>query len=214
MTCVRPSRSWRSAGSERPLGGKWRRLPAGAAVSGTDPGLRVGVGFDAHRFASDRPLVLGGLLLRENDGLAGHSDADVLTHAVVDALLGAAGLDDIGALFPDSDPAYAGADSIGLLASVTRLVREQGWEPVNVDAVVICEQPRVAPHRDAMRARMAAAMGVEVERVTLRGTTTEGMGFPGRGEGIAVQAVALVRAAGGPGGGFPRRRRLPGRHRT
>ena len=107
--------------------------------------------------------MLGGVRLRETDGLAGHSDADVLIHAVMDALLGAAGLDDIGTLFPDSDPAYAGADSVELLASVARLLREHAWEPVNVDAVVICEQPRVAPHRAAMRARMAAAMGVEVE---------------------------------------------------
>lgn len=184
-------------------------------MSGPDAGLRVGVGFDAHRFAPDRPLVLGGVRLRDTDGLAGHSDADVLTHAVMDALLGAAGLDDIGTLFPDSDPAFAGADSVELLASVARLLREHGWEPVNVDAVVICEQPRVAPHRPAMRERLAAALGVEVERVNLRGTTTEGMGFTGRGEGIAVQAVALVRVAGGLGvGGFPRGRRWSGRHRT
>ncbi len=117
------------------------RPPASGPVSGSDPGLRVGVGFDAHRFAPDRPLVLGGVRLRETEGLAGHSDADVLTHAVMDALLGAAGLDDIGTLFPDSDPAFAGADSVELLTSVARLVREHGWEPVNVDAVVICEQP-------------------------------------------------------------------------
>lgn len=182
-------------------------------MSGPEPGLRVGVGFDAHRFAPDRPLVLGGVRLRESDGLAGHSDADVLTHAVMDALLGAAGLDDIGTLFPDSDPALAGADSIEFLASVARLLREHGWEPMNVDAVVICEQPRVAPHRAAMRERMAAAMGVEVERVSLRGTTTEGMGFAGRGEGIAAQAVALVRSAGRPAGSVPRARRWPGLHR-
>jgi 2-C-methyl-D-erythritol 2,4-cyclodiphosphate synthase len=184
-------------------------------VSGPDPGLRVGVGFDAHKFAADRPLVLGGVRLRETDGLAGHSDADVLAHAIMDALLGAAGLDDIGTLFPDSDPAFAGADSVELLASVARLLREHGWEPVNVDAVVICEQPRVAPHREAMRARLAAALGVEIDRLNVRGTTTEGMGFTGSGEGIAVQAVALVRRAGGSDvdrsddGRYPRARRTP-----
>lgn len=157
-----------------------------------DTGLRVGVGFDAHRFAPERPLVLGGLRLREQDGLLGHSDADVLTHAVMDALLGAAGLDDIGELFPDTDPAFAGADSVALLGSVVKLLREQGWEVVNVDAVVVCEEPRIAPHRPAMRERLAGAMGVETNRVTLRGTTTEGLGFTGRREGIAAQAVALL----------------------
>ena len=185
-----------------------------------DPGLRVGLGIDAHRFAPERPLVLGGVRLRETDGLLGHSDADVLTHAIMDALLGAAGLDDIGTLFPDSDPAFAEADSVGLLASVGRLLRDEGWEPVNVDAVVVCEQPRVASHKQAMRERLAGALGVEVERVTLRGTTTEGMGFTGRGEGIAAQAVALVRRAGtaeaSPGsGGFPRAPHRPDRkHRV
>lgn len=154
--------------------------------------LRVGIGFDAHRFASDRPLVLGGLRLREHDGLEGHSDADVLTHAVMDALLGAAGLEDIGSLFPDTDPAFAGADSVELLATVAGLLRGRGVQTVNVDAVVVCEEPRIAPHRQAMRERLAAAIGIEPERVTLRGKTTEGMGFTGRGEGIAAQAVALV----------------------
>jgi 2-C-methyl-D-erythritol 2,4-cyclodiphosphate synthase len=161
-------------------------LTAGGTV------FRVGIGFDAHRFASDRSLVLGGLRLRERDGLQGHSDADVLTHAIMDALLGAAGLEDIGSLFPDSDPAFAGADSVELLATVARLLRDKGIAPVNVDAVVICEEPRIAPHRQGMRERLAAAMGVEAERVSLRGTTTEGMGFTGHREGIAAQAVALV----------------------
>jgi len=154
--------------------------------------LRVGMGFDAHRFAPDRPLVLGGLRLRERDGLLGHSDADVLVHAVMDALLGAAGLDDIGALFPDTDPDLAGADSLELLASVAGRLEEQGWALVDVDAVVVCEEPRIAPHRAAMRRRLAGALGVSEERVSLRGTTTEGMGFTGRGEGIAAQAVALI----------------------
>ncbi len=152
----------------------------------------MGLGYDAHRFAPDRALVLGGVRLRERDGLLGHSDADVLVHAVMDALLGAAGLEDIGHYFPDTDPAFAGADSLKLLAAVAELLREKGWRPVNVDAVVICEEPRIGPHRQAMRERLAAAMGIGAERVSLRGTTTEGMGFTGRGEGIAAQAVALV----------------------
>jgi 2-C-methyl-D-erythritol 2,4-cyclodiphosphate synthase len=151
---------------------------------------------DAHRFASERALVLGGVRLREKNGLEGHSDADVLTHAIMDALLGAAGLDDIGSLFPDDDPAYAGADSVELLRQVVGLLRESGWIPVNVDAVVVCEEPRVAPHKQAMRERLAAAMGLELEQVGLRGTTTEGMGFTGRSEGIAAQAVVLVERKG------------------
>ncbi|MFH1834384.1 MAG: 2-C-methyl-D-erythritol 2,4-cyclodiphosphate synthase [bacterium] len=158
----------------------------------TGPALRVGLGFDAHRFAADRVLVLGGVRLREHDGLQGHSDADVLAHAVMDALLGAAGLEDIGHHFPDTDPAFSGSDSVELLAAVTAVLRDGGWRPVNVDAVVVCEEPRIAPHRRAMRQRLADAMGIGVERVGLRGTTTEGMGFTGRGEGIAAQAVALV----------------------
>lgn len=157
-----------------------------------DPELRVGLGIDAHRFAAARPLVLGGVRLREQDGLEGHSDADVLTHAIMDALLGAAGLEDIGHYFPDSDPRYAGADSVGLLRQVARLVRDQGWHPLNVDAVVVCEEPRLAPHRAEMRKRLAEALGLPEERVGVRGTTTEGLGFPGRGEGILAQAVALV----------------------
>ena len=160
-------------------------------VSG-DPGLRVGLGYDAHRFQPGRALVLGGVRLREQGGLGGHSDADVLAHAIMDALLGAAGLEDIGHHFPDTDPAFAGADSLKLLEVVVGILRHNGWEPVNVDAVVICEEPRIAPHRQAMRERLAAAMDVRVERVGLRGTTTEGMGFSGRREGIAAQAVALV----------------------
>lgn len=153
---------------------------------------RIGLGVDAHRFAPARALVLGGVLLREKDGLEGHSDADVLTHAVMDAVLGAAGLEDVGQLFPDNDPAFAGARSVELLATAARRVRDAGWSLVNVDAVVVCEEPQVSPHKQAMRECLADALGVEVEQVNLRGKTTEGMGFPGRGEGIAAQAVALV----------------------
>jgi len=155
--------------------------------------LRVGLGYDAHRFSAERPLILGGVRLRESDGLEGHSDADVLTHAVMDALLGAAGLEDIGHYFPDGDPAFAGADSIELLSQVGGLLREAGWQVMNVDAVVICEQPRIAPERQRMRERMAAAIDLPADCVGVRGTTTEGMGFTGRGEGIAAQAVALLR---------------------
>ena len=196
------NRSWRSAGvtesgaapgAARPGAGAAAAggaAPEGGATSGTQ--MRVGLGYDAHRFAPDRSLVLGGVTLREHDGLLGHSDADVLVHAVMDALLGAAGLEDIGHYFPDTDPAFAGADSIGLLAAVVVLLQDRGWQPVNVDAVVICEEPRIAPHRAAMRGRLAAALGIDVDAVGIRGTTTEGMGFTGRREGIAAQAVALV----------------------
>jgi len=154
--------------------------------------LRVGLGIDAHRFATDRPLVLGGVRVRERDGLSGHSDADVVTHALMDALLGAAGLEDIGRYFPDSDPAFADADSMGLLARVAGMVAREGWRVANVDIVVVCEQPRIAPHREAMRARLAEILGVSVSQIGLRGTTTEGMGFTGRQEGIMAQSVALL----------------------
>lgn len=155
-------------------------------------GIRVGLGCDAHRFEPGRALVLGGVRLRESNGLRGHSDADVLVHAVMDALLGAAGLEDVGHFFPDNDPALAGADSIDLLRVVGDMVAADGWQIVNVDAVVICEEPRIAPHRAAMCGRMATALSVESEQVGVRGTTTEGMGFTGRAEGIAAQAVALL----------------------
>lgn len=154
--------------------------------------LRVGLGYDAHRFSRERPLVLGGVRLREENGLEGHSDADVLTHAVMDALLGAAGLEDIGHYFPDSDEAFAGADSMELLKVVAGLLAERGWRVANIDAVIICEEPKVAPHRAAMKTRIADVLNVEPSQVGLRGTTTEGMGFTGRGEGIAAQAVALL----------------------
>ena len=158
--------------------------------------MRVGLGLDAHRFCPDRALVLGGVRIREDDGLLGHSDADVVAHAIMDALLGAAGLGDIGSLFPDDDPSYAGVDSIELLAQVVAEVRKAGWRPVNVDAVVVCEEPKIAPVRQAMRVRLAEAMGIEVDAVGIKGTTTEGMGFAGRHEGIAAQAVALIERKG------------------
>ena len=155
--------------------------------------LRVGTGFDAHAFEDGVPLVLGGVRIEHPRGLAGHSDGDVLAHALTDAVLGAAGMEDIGALFPSGDPALAGADSIELLREAWRRVREAGWELVNADVVLIGEEPRLAPHRDAMRARLADALGVEPERVAVRATTTDGLGFTGRREGLAAQAVALLR---------------------
>ena len=158
--------------------------------------LRVGLGIDAHRFASDRPLVLGGVTLRDQNGLMGHSDADVLCHALMDALLGAAGMEDIGSLFPDDDAAYKDAESVGLLQRVAGMVGERGWRPVNVDAVLVCEEPRIAPYRQAMRERLAVAMSLSPEQVGVRGTTTEGMGFAGRGEGIMAQAVVLLERKG------------------
>ena len=156
--------------------------------------MRVGLGVDVHAFAAPevgRRLVLGGVEIPSDRGLLGHSDADVLAHAVTDALLGAAGLEDIGHYFPDTDERYRDADSIELLREVRRLVGGS-WEVANVDAVVVCERPRVTDHRRKMRKNLAAALGVEEYRVGVRGTTTERLGFPGRGEGIAAQAVCLL----------------------
>jgi 2-C-methyl-D-erythritol 2,4-cyclodiphosphate synthase len=156
--------------------------------------MRVGLGVDVHAFAvpdEGRRLVLGGVEIPSERGLLGHSDADVLAHAVADALLGAAGLEDIGHYFPDTEERYRDADSIGLLREVRRLVGES-WSVANVDAVVICERPKIRDHREAMRKNLAAALGAEESRVGVRGTTTERLGFPGRGEGIAAQAVCLL----------------------
>jgi 2-C-methyl-D-erythritol 2,4-cyclodiphosphate synthase len=157
--------------------------------------LRVGIGFDAHAFAEGRPLVLAGVAIPAERGLEGHSDADLVSHAVTDALLGAAGMEDIGHLFPSDDPALAGASSIGLLGRAWERVRTAGWAIVNVDAIVIMQAPRLAPHRDAMRECLAAVLGVDRSRVTVRASTTDHLGFVGRGEGAACQAVALLRKA-------------------
>jgi 2-C-methyl-D-erythritol 2,4-cyclodiphosphate synthase len=155
---------------------------------------RAGIGYDSHRFEEGRPLVLGGVKIPGAErGLAGHSDADVLSHAVIDALLGAAGLGDIGAHFPDTDERWRDADSIELLRAVRGLLDEAGFAPLNVDATVICEAPKLGRHRDQMRARLAAAAGLEPEAVNVKFTTNEGMGFVGRGEGVAALAVALLR---------------------
>jgi 2-C-methyl-D-erythritol 2,4-cyclodiphosphate synthase len=154
--------------------------------------FRVGTGFDVHAFEEGVPLVLGGVRIEHPHGLAGHSDGDVLAHALTDALLGAAGLEDIGALFPSGDPALAGADSLDLLRTAWEQVRSRGWRLANADVVLIGEEPRLAPHRDEMRRRLADALDVAPELVSVRATTTDGLGFTGRGEGLAAQAVALL----------------------
>ncbi|WP_119066815.1 2-C-methyl-D-erythritol 2,4-cyclodiphosphate synthase [Rubrobacter indicoceani] len=159
-----------------------------------EPGFRVGLGVDVHAFAppeAGRRLVLGGVEIPHDRGLAGHSDADVLAHAVTDALLGAAGLEDIGHYFPDTDPEWKDADSIELLRAVRRIVGD-GWIVGNVDSVLVCERPKIRDHRRKMRENLADALGVDVSRVSVRGTTSERLGFTGRGEGIACEAVCLV----------------------
>jgi 2-C-methyl-D-erythritol 2,4-cyclodiphosphate synthase len=156
--------------------------------------FRVGLGVDAHAFAAPdagRRLVLGGVEIPSDRGLTGHSDADVLAHAITDALLGAAGLEDLGHYFPDTDERYRDADSLHLLREARSLVGDS-WTVANVDAVVICERPKIRDHREAMRDNLANALDVEPSRVSVRGTTTEKLGFPGREEGIAAQAVCLL----------------------
>jgi 2-C-methyl-D-erythritol 2,4-cyclodiphosphate synthase len=153
---------------------------------------RIGVGYDAHRFARARVLVLGGVTLPGEPGLEGHSDADVLTHAIIDAVLGAAGLGDIGRHFPDDDPRYRAADSLGLLSQTVAMARQSGWQVVNVDATLVCERPRLQPVANQMSERLGAALAIEPGRVNVKATTNEGMGFVGRGEGMAACAVALL----------------------
>ncbi|MDP9385280.1 MAG: 2-C-methyl-D-erythritol 2,4-cyclodiphosphate synthase [Actinomycetota bacterium] len=161
-------------------------------------GARTGIGIDSHAFAPGRPLILGGIEVPYEQGLAGHSDADVLTHAIIDALLGAAGLGDIGQHFPDTDPAFKDADSLALLREVLARVAVTGLRPVHVDATVMMERPKLSPHRDAIRERLADQLGLPVERVNLKATTGEGMGFVGRGEGVA--ALAVVTCESDPAG--------------
>ena len=155
--------------------------------------MRIGLGYDVHAFAQNRKLILGGVDIPHRQGLLGHSDADVLAHAVADALLGAARAGDIGKLFPDTDPAFAGADSLVLLSRVADHVRSLGFEIEDVDSVVAAQAPKLSPHRDAMRANLARAMAVPVDAVGVKATTTERLGFEGREEGISAQAVALLR---------------------
>ena len=154
--------------------------------------FRIGQGYDAHRLVPGRPLILGGVRIDHPLGLDGHSDADVLAHALGDALLGAAGLGDLGRHFPDSDPAYKGADSLNLLTAITAKLTEAGYRPVNADATLIAQRPKIAPYIDQMQANLSRAMGVEPSAVNVKATTTEKMGFPGREEGMAALAVALI----------------------
>ena len=154
--------------------------------------LRVGIGIDAHAFSDEAMLVLGGVEL-SGRGLAGHSDGDVVSHALIDAILGAAGLEDIGALFPSGDAQWEGASSLDLLRRAYEDAQEAGWELVNADCVLIGEEPRIAPVRDELRQRLSGVLGVGKERITVRATTTDRLGFTGRGEGLAAQAVALLR---------------------
>jgi 2-C-methyl-D-erythritol 2,4-cyclodiphosphate synthase len=156
--------------------------------------LRIGVGVDAHAFAEGVPLVLGGVAFEHPRGLTGHSDGDVVVHALIDALLGAAGMADIGALFPSGDERFRGADSVDLLVEAYGHVRAAGFELVSADCVLVGEEPRIAPRREEMRRRLAAALGVAEERLNVRATTMDGLGFTGRGEGLAAHAVALLSA--------------------
>ena len=155
--------------------------------------MRVGLGVDAHALVEGVPLVLGGVELESGRGLAGHSDGDVIAHALIDAVLGAAGIGDIGSLFPSGEPEWEGASSLDLLSRAFAQVREAGFELENADCVLVGEEPRIAPVRESMQARLAEAMGVEPGLVTVRATTTDHLGFAGRGEGLAAEAVALLR---------------------
>ena len=158
--------------------------------------LRIGLGVDAHAFSDGVPLVLGGVAIESPRGLAGHSDGDVIAHALIDALLGGAGLGDIGSLFPPGEAEWEGASSLDLLRRAATQAREAGWELVNADCVLIGEEPRIAPLREQMRERLAEAVGADAEQINVRATTTDKLGFTGRGQGLAAQAVALVKPAG------------------
>ncbi|MGA8573865.1 MAG: 2-C-methyl-D-erythritol 2,4-cyclodiphosphate synthase [Desulfobaccales bacterium] len=155
--------------------------------------MKIGLGYDAHRFTEGRPLVLGGVVIRYHLGLLGHSDADVLSHAIGDAFLGAVGAGDLGRHFPDHDPAFKDISSLELLKKIMKIVRQRGYQPVNLDAVVVCEAPRLGPHFQEMIARLAPILGLPPEDLNLKATTTEKMGFTGRGEGIAAYAAVLVK---------------------
>jgi len=158
--------------------------------------VRIGQGFDAHRFAEGRKLILGGAWIDHPQGLEGHSDADVLTHAVIDALLGAAGLGDIGMHFPDTDPAYKDVSSLGMLETICRAIKDLGYRIANIDTTVFAQEPRLGPYRAAIIDNLATATGIDPEQVNVKATTTEGMGFVGRGEGIAASSVVLLVQAG------------------
>jgi 2-C-methyl-D-erythritol 2,4-cyclodiphosphate synthase len=159
--------------------------------------VRVGLGYDAHRLVTGRPLILGGVNIPHSQGLLGHSDADVLSHAIGDALLGAVGAGDLGTHFPDKDPAYKDISSLNLLARIMEVVRNLGFQPVNVDATLVAQEPRLAPHIPAMQANLAPILGLSPSEVNIKATTTEHMGFAGRGEGMAAYAVVLVKPTAG-----------------
>jgi len=158
--------------------------------------VRVGFGYDSHRFDADRPLVLGGVAIAGHAGLAGHSDGDAVAHAVIDALLGAVGAGSIGAHFPPSDPRWAGADSMDLLARALHILERRNYQVVNVDVTVICESPRIEPESAAMRSRLGEILGIGPDNVSVKGKTNEGMGWIGAGEGLAAHAVVLVDSMG------------------
>ena len=155
--------------------------------------FRIGTGFDAHKLAEGRPLVLGGVTVPHDKGLLGHSDADALCHAFSDAVLGAVALGDMGKYFPDTDPRWKGADSLKMLVECVRLANDKGWSVGNADATIVCQRPKLSPFVLSMREKVAAALGVELDRVSVKAKTTEGMGFEGREEGISVQAVVLLK---------------------
>jgi 2-C-methyl-D-erythritol 2,4-cyclodiphosphate synthase len=157
--------------------------------------MRIGLGYDSHRFDARRELILGGVHIPGHAGLLGHSDGDAVAHAVIDAILGAAAAGDVGSHFPPSDDAWKDADSIGLLERVGVVLRERGYEVINVDVTVVCETPKIRPHATAMAGRLAGAMTISADRVSIKGKTNEGMGWIGSGEGLAVHAVALIGTA-------------------
>jgi len=154
--------------------------------------VRVGLGYDVHQLVAGRPLILGGVEVPHHQGLLGHSDADVLSHAIGDALLGAAGAGDLGTHFPDKDPAFKDISSLILLERIMKLVQKLGFQPVNVDATIVAQEPRLAPHIPAMQANLAPILGLTPAEVNIKATTTEHMGFAGRGEGMAAYAVVLI----------------------
>ena len=155
--------------------------------------MRIGMGYDVHKLVPNRDLILGGVKIPHELGLLGHSDADVLIHAIMDALLGAAALGDIGKHFPDTDPAYKGADSVKLLEHVGRLIREAGYSIENIDATIIAQRPKMRPHIDTMRRNIKEALGIELDQINVKATTEEGLGFTGSEEGISAQAICLLR---------------------
>ncbi len=154
--------------------------------------FRVGTGYDAHKLVVGRPFILGGVIVPHDMGLLGHSDADVLAHAISDAVLGALALGDLGKYFPDSDPKWKGADSLTLLKECVRLVKEKGWEIANVDSTIVCQKPKLAPHIPGMIEKVSQALGVSLDRVSVKAKTTEEMGFEGRQEGVSAQAVVML----------------------